>query len=163
MLLFTFLPDITLSTLDDAGTVRVESTLVHAILLTMIMLACQTTVKCLHEQLLHRPSEQVMGGCSRAILLADRAAWGGGTPPAACATARADTIVIWDKTASPPRCVPDVCGGAKLTDIRDLSGKADGGQICAGPLFDTEHTKACLKDMRVLFLEDSSMHVSERA
>lgn len=91
---------------------------------------------------------------------ADREAAWGGNPPSACATAKADTIVTWDTTASPPRCNPDVCGGAVLTDLRDLDGRTNVGQICAGPLFDTKRTQACMKDKRVLFLGDSTMQVS---
>lgn len=88
-------------------------------------------------------------------------AWGG-SPPAACATASPDTLVTWDPNSNPPRCVPDVCGGAVLTDLKDADGKVSVAQICAGPLFDAKRTKACLHDRPVLFLGDSTMHVSHR-
>lgn len=87
------------------------------------------------------------------------AAWGG-DPPAACATADSHAFVTWDANASPPRCDPDVCDGATLTDLRDLDGKASVAQICAGPLYDSKRTRACLKDRPLLFLGDSTIHVS---
>lgn len=80
--------------------------------------------------------------------------------PAACATAPADAIVRWNATASPPRCDPDVCGGAILTDIRDLDGKTTVAQICAGPLFDTQRTLECLNNTSLLFLGDSTLQAS---
>lgn len=84
-------------------------------------------------------------------------AWGG-NPPAECTTAPSDQIVRWNQASS--RCEPDVCGGAVLTDLKDVDGKVSVAQICAGPLFDTRRTIACLKDRPVLFLGDSTMHVS---
>ncbi|MEW5316481.1 MAG: hypothetical protein WDW38_007853 [Sanguina aurantia] len=67
-------------------------------------------------------------------------------------------FVTWDANASPPRCDPDVCDGATLTDLRDLDGKASVAQICAGPLYDSKRTRACLKDRPLLFLGDSTTH-----
>ncbi|MEW5306138.1 MAG: hypothetical protein WDW36_008627 [Sanguina aurantia] len=83
-----------------------------------------------------------------------KAAWGG-NPPAECSTAHPNTIVRWDAKAR--RCRPNVCGGAVLTDIRDLNGKASVRNLCAGPLFDSKRTLKCLKGKNVLFLGDSTL------
>ncbi|MEW5317895.1 MAG: hypothetical protein WDW38_009157 [Sanguina aurantia] len=82
------------------------------------------------------------------------AAWGG-LPPPACLTSDPDVIVTWDPSTK--RCVPDVCDGALLTDIRGLDGRASVRNLCAGPLFDHERTATCLEGQSFLFLGDSTI------
>lgn len=84
-------------------------------------------------------------------------AWGG-PPPNACLTADPDAMVRWDPQAQ--RCEPDICDGAVLTDMRDLDGRARVKNICAGPLYDTNRTTACLSGKNLLFMGESTMQVS---
>lgn len=83
----------------------------------------------------------------------------GGSPPSACFTADPKTNVTWNSQATPKRCEPDVCGGAVLTDIRGLDGKASVSNLCAGPLFDSKRTLECLRGKSILFLGDSTLQV----
>lgn len=84
------------------------------------------------------------------------AAWGG-PPPPACLTSDPDVIVTWDPSTK--GCVPDVCDGALLTDIRGLDGRASVRNLCAGPLFDHVRTAKCLEGQSFLFLGDSTIQV----
>lgn len=83
----------------------------------------------------------------------------GGTPPLACLTSDPNKSVSWGSKASPKRCVPDVCGGAVLRDIRGLDGRTSVSNLCAGPLFDSSRTLHCLRGKSILFLGDSTLQV----
>lgn len=86
------------------------------------------------------------------------ASWGGFLPRA-CTTANLTTLVHWDTSVKPHQCQPDVCGGAVLPDIADLDGLASVADLCAGPLYDTPRTRACLRGRNTLFLGDSVLQV----